>query len=81
MSKPSLAPRFLYTFCIAYASSMLIDAGGTFLPYISMFMILLGLIFGLSSASGKSYTGMILVIVFILPLAALNSLISSNPAD
>jgi hypothetical protein len=81
MNKTSLAPRFLYIFCIGYALNLIFDAGGSFLPYLSMGMIGLGLIFGLNSAAGKSYAGIILLIALIFPLAAINSVISTNPTD
>ena len=81
MNKPSLAPRFLYIFCIAYAVNLILDAGGSLLPFLSMGMIGLGLIFGLNSVAGKSYAGIILLITLIFPLAAINSIISTNPTD
>jgi len=81
MNKPNLAPRFLYTFCLGYAVSLILDGGGSLLPYLSMGMIILGVIYGTSSAPGKSYASIILVIGLIFPLAALNSLISTNPTD
>jgi hypothetical protein len=81
MNKASLAPRFLYIFCIGYALNLIFDAGGSSLPYFSMGMIGLGLIFGLNSSTGKSYAGIILFITLIIPLAAINSLISTNPTD
>jgi len=81
MNKPNLAPRFLYTFCIGYAGSLILDPGGNLLPYLSMGMIILGVIYGMNSASGKSYASIILVIALIFPLAALNSIVSTNAAD
>jgi len=81
MSPPNLAPRFLYTFCIGYAGSLILDPSGNLLPYLSMGMITLGVIFGMNSATGKSYASITLVIALIFPLAALNSIISSNPTD
>jgi O-Antigen ligase len=81
MNKPNLAPRFLYTFCLGYAVSLILDGGGGLLPYLSMGMIILGVVYGMSSAPGKSYASIILVIGLIFPLAALNSLISTNPTD
>jgi hypothetical protein len=81
MNKPNFAPRFLYAFCLGYAGSLILDPGGNLLPYLSMGMIILGVIFGMNSASGNSYSSIILVIALIFPLAALNSIISSNPAD
>jgi len=81
MNKPNLAPRFLYTFCIGYAGSLIIDPSGNLLPFLSMGMIVLGVIFGMNSASGKSYASIVLVIALIFPLAALNSIVSSNPTD
>ena len=80
MNKPSLAPRFLYIFCIAYLVT-LYTGGTNALPYLSIGMISLGLIFGMSSASGKSNAGIILVLALISILAALNSIISTNPSD
>jgi len=80
MNKASLAPRFLYIFCIGYALILIFNAN-SFLPYFSMGMIGLGLIFGLNSGAGKSSAGIILLITFIAPLAAINSLISTNPTD
>jgi hypothetical protein len=81
MNKTSLAPRFLNIFCIGYALNLILDSGGSLIPYLSMAMIGLGVIFGLNSAAGKSYAGIILLITLIFPLAAINSLISSNPTD
>jgi hypothetical protein len=81
MNKPNFAPRFLYAFCLGYAGSLILDPGGNLLPYLSMGMIILGVIFGMNSASGNSYSSIILVIALIFPLAALNSIISSNPTD
>jgi hypothetical protein len=81
MNKKSFAPRFLYTFCIGYAGSLIIDPTGNLLPYLSMGMIILGIIFGLNSTAGKSSAGIILVITLIFPLAAINAVISSNPTD
>jgi hypothetical protein len=81
MNKPNLAPRFLYTFCIGYAGSLILDPGGNLLPYLSMGMIILGVIYGMNSASGKSYASIILVIALIFPLAALNSIVSTNAED
>ena len=81
MNKPNLAPRFLYTFCFGYAGSLILDPVGSLLPYLSMGMIILGVIYGMNSAPGKSYASIILVIAVIFPLAALNSIISSNPTD
>lgn len=81
MNQPSLAPRFLYIFCIGYALNLIFDARGSYLPYFSIGMIGLGFIFGLNSAVGKSYAGIILLITLIFPLAAINSIISSNPTD
>lgn len=81
MNKPSLAPRFLFIFCVAYALNLIFDPGGSLLPFLSMGMIGLGLILGLNSAAGKSYTGIIIVITLIIPLAAINSIISTNPTD
>jgi len=81
MSSPSLAPRYFYTFAIGYASSLLIDPSGNLLPYLSMGMILYGLVNGFTSAAGKQFTGLVLLVVAILPVAALNCLVSSNPTD
>ena len=80
MNQPSLAPRFLYIFCIGYALILIFNANNL-LPYFSMGMIGLGFILGLNSAAGKSYAGIILLITLIFPLAAINSIISSNPTD
>jgi hypothetical protein len=80
MNKPSLAPRFLYIFCIAYVVT-LYTGGNNALPYLSIAMILLGLFFGLNSVSGKSNSGIILVLVLISILGALNTIISTNPSD
>jgi hypothetical protein len=80
MNQPSLAPRFLYIFCIGYALILILKAN-SLLPYFSMGMIGLGFIFGINSAGGKSYAGIILLITLIFPLAAINSIISSNPTD
>ena len=81
MNKTSLAPRFLNIFCIGYSLNLILDPGGSLIPYLSMAMIGLGIIFGLNSAAGKSYAGIILLITLIFPLAAINSIISSNPTD
>jgi len=81
MSSPSLAPRYFYTFAIGYASSLLIDPSGNLLPYLSMGMILYGLANGFTSAAGKQFTGLVILVIAILPVAALNCLVSSNPTD
>ena len=81
MTQPSLAPRYFYTFAIGYAASLIIDPSGNLLPYLSMAMILYGLMIGLRSASGKQFSSIILIIVCILPVAALNCLVSTNPTD
>lgn len=81
MSSPSLAPRYFYTFTIGYASSLLIDPSGNLLPYLSMGMILYGLVNGFISAAGKQFTGIVILVIAILPVAALNCLVSSNPTD
>jgi hypothetical protein len=44
-------------------------------------MILYGLAIGLRSAAGKQFTGLIILVVAILPVAALNCLVSSNPTE
>jgi hypothetical protein len=46
-----------------------------------MGMILYGLVNGFTSAAGKQFTGLVLLVVAILPVAALNCLVSSNPTD
>jgi hypothetical protein len=46
-----------------------------------MFMILYGLVVGFRSAAGKQFTPTVLLVIAILPVAALNCLISSNPTD
>jgi hypothetical protein len=81
MNKPSLAPLFLNIFCIGYSLNLILSPGGNLVPYLSMAMIGLGVIFGLNSAPGKSYAGIILLITLIFPLAAINSIISNNPTD
>jgi hypothetical protein len=81
MNKPSLAPHFLSIFCIGYALNLIFDGSGSYLPYFSMGMIGLGLIFGLNSAPGKSYAGIILLITFIIPFAVINSIFSPYTAD
>lgn len=81
MSSPSLAPRYFYTFTIGYASSLIIDPSGNLLPYLSVFMILYGLAIGFRSASGKQFTPVVIFVIGILPFAALNCLVSSNPTD
>lgn len=81
MKKPNLGPRFLIIFCCGYSISLLLDYGGSFLPYLSVAMIGLAIIFGLTSASGKSSANAIIVISLIFPLAAINSLISTNQTD
>ena len=81
MNQSSLAPRYFYTFTIGYAASLLLDPSGNLLPYISMCMILYGLLVGFRSAAGQSITAVILFVICILPLAALNCLISTNPSD
>jgi len=80
MNKPSLAPRFLYIFCIGYLITIF-TAGTNALPFLSMAMILLGLLFGMRSASGRSNAGIIFVLILISTLAAINSIISTNIAD
>lgn len=81
MNQSSLAPRYFYTFTIGYAASLLLDPSGNLLPYISMCMILYGLLVGFRSAAGQSITAVILFVICILPLAALNCLISTNASD
>jgi hypothetical protein len=81
MSTPSLAPRYFYTFTIGYASSLILDPSGNLLPYLSVFMILFGMAAGLRSAAGKQFTGVIIFVVAILPFAALNCFISTNPTE
>jgi hypothetical protein len=44
-------------------------------------MILYGVLTGFRSAAGQSITAVILFVICILPLAALNCLISTNPSD
>lgn len=80
MNKPSLAPRFLYIFCIGYLVTIF-TAGTNALPYLSMVMISLGLLFGMISASGRSNAGIIIVLILISVLAAVNSIISTSMAD
>jgi hypothetical protein len=46
-----------------------------------MGMILYGLANGFTSAAGKQFTGLVILVVAILPVAALNCLVSSNPTD
>lgn len=81
MNQTSLAPRYFYAFTIGYASSLIIDPSGNLLPYLSMFMIIYGLVNGLRSAARKSFTPIIILVIVILPVAALNCLVSSNPTD
>lgn len=81
MNQTSLAPRYFYAFTIGYASSLIIDPSGNLLPYLSMFMIVYGLANGFKSAARKSFTSIVILVIVILPVAALNCLISSNPTD
>jgi len=81
MSSPSLAPRYFYTFAIGYATSLILDPSGNLLPYLSMGMILYGLASGFKSADGRPFTGVVILVIAILPIAALNCLISTNPKD
>jgi hypothetical protein len=81
MSQPSLAPRYFYIFAIGYALSLILDPSGTLLPYLSMGMILYGLANGFTSAAGKQSTSIVILLIAILPVAALNCLVSSNPTD
>ena len=81
MSSLSLAPRYFYTFAIGYATSLIIDPSGNLLPYFSMAMILYGLAIGFRSADGKQFSSIILIVICILPLAAFNCLVSTNPTD
>ena len=81
MSTPSLAPRYFYTFTIGYASSLILDPSGNLLPYLSVFMILFGMAAGLRSAAGKQFTGVVILVVVILPFAAINCFISTNPTE
>ena len=81
MSTPSLAPRYFYTFTIGYASSLILDPSGNLLPYLSVFMILFGMAAGIRSAAGKQFTGVVILVVVILPFAAINCFISSNPTE
>jgi hypothetical protein len=46
-----------------------------------MGMILYGLANGFTSAAGKQFTGLVILVIAILPVAALNCLVSSNPTD
>jgi hypothetical protein len=79
MRSPSLAPRYFTIFAIGYAVSLIIDPSGNMLPYFSMFMVMFGLVAGFTSATGKDITVFILLVIGILPVAALNCLISSDP--
>jgi len=81
MSSPSLAPRYFYTFSIGYATSLILDPSGNLLPYLSMGMILYGLVCGLKSADGGQFSSITVIIVCIFPIAALNCLVSTNPTD
>ena len=81
MSSPSLAPRYFYTFAIGYATSLILDPSGNLLPYLSIGMILYGLASGFKSADGRPFTGVVILVIAILPIAALNCLISTNPKD
>ena len=81
MNQSSLAPRYFYTFAICYASSLIIDSTGNLLPYVSLSMILYGLFIGFRSAAGRQSASIILIVVCILPLAALNCSVSTNPVD
>ena len=65
MNKLSPSLRYFYTFTVGYAINLIIDPSGNLLAYFSMFMILYGLMLGFNSASGKSYTGIILIIICI----------------
>jgi len=79
MSSTSLAPRYFQIFALGYAGSLIIDPSGNLLPYFSVFMIMYGLLAGFSSASGNQFPSVIIIVVAILPIAALNCLISSDP--
>lgn len=79
MNSQSLAPKYFQIFAIGYAVSLIIDPSGNLLPYFSMFMIMYGLVAGFNSAAGKQFTPMVILVVAILPLAAFNCLISSDP--
>jgi hypothetical protein len=46
-----------------------------------MGMILYGLANGFTSAAGKQFTGLVILVIAILPVAALNCLVSTNPTD
>jgi len=81
MSSPSLAPRYFYTFAIGYATSLILDPSGNLLPYLSMGMILYGLASGFKSADGRPFTGVVILVIAILPIAALNCLVSTNSTD
>ncbi|MSR71963.1 MAG: O-antigen ligase domain-containing protein [Opitutales bacterium] len=81
MSSPNLAPRYFYIFAIGYATSLIIDPSGNLLPYLSVFMILYGLAIGFRSAAGKQFTPVVIFVIGVLPFAALNCLISSNPTE
>lgn len=81
MSSPSLAPRYFYTFAIGYATSLILDPSGSLLPYLSMGMILYGLASGFKSADGRPFTGVVILVIAILPIAALNCLVSTNSTD
>jgi hypothetical protein len=79
MNSQSLAPKYFQIFAIGYGVSLIIDPSGNLLPYFSMFMIMYGLVAGFNSAAGKQFTPMVILVVAILPLAAFNCLISSDP--
>lgn len=81
MSSPNLAPRYFYIFAIGYALSLILYSSGNLLPYLSVFMILYGLAIGFRSAAGKQFIGVVTLIILILPIAALNCLVSSNPTE
>jgi hypothetical protein len=44
-------------------------------------MILFGMAAGLRSAAGKQFTGVVILVVVILPFAAINCFISTNPTE
>jgi hypothetical protein len=81
MNQFTLAPRYFYIFSIGYAVSLIIDPTGNLLPFLSVLMIMYGLFTGFNSADGKQFSSIVLIIVCILPIAALNCLVSTNPTD
>ena len=81
MSPSSPAPRYFYTFAIGYVLFLIIDPSGNLLPNLSILMIFYGLAIGLRIAPGKQIPPLVILVLAILPIVALNCLVSPNFTD